>query len=197
MVKKIAVFLSGGGSNLQVLIDKQENLHGQIVLVVSNRQNAYGLTRAEKANIETAVIVNDDQAILELLRKKEVNLVVLAGYLAIVSSHLIAAYQNKIINIHPSLLPSFSGRGAYGIHVHKQVWQRGVKITGATVHFVNEGIDEGPIIMQEACDISDLQTPEEIQQRVLQLEHVILPKAIQAFCENRIEIKKGKVRIHE
>lgn len=197
MVKKIAVFISGGGSNLQVLIDKQESLHGEVVLVISNRQSAYGLTRAKKANIETAVIKNDDQAILELLREKEVDLIVLAGYLAIVSPKLIAAYPNKIINIHPSLLPSFSGKGAYGLHVHEQAWQRGVKVTGATVHFVNEGIDEGPIIMQEACDISDLQTPQEIQQRVLQLEHVILPQAIQAFCENRIEIKKGKVRIHE
>jgi phosphoribosylglycinamide formyltransferase-1 len=197
MVKKIAVFVSGGGSNLQVLIDKQESLHGEVVLVISNRQSAYGLIRAKKANIETAVIKNDDQAILELLRQKEVDLIVLAGYLAIVSSQLVAAYPNKIINIHPSLLPSFSGKGAYGIHVHEQAWQRGVKITGATVHFVNEGIDEGPIIMQEACDISDLQTPKEIQQRVLQLEHAVLPKAIQAFCENRIEIMKGKVSIHE
>lgn len=197
MVKKIAVFISGGGSNLQVIIDTQESLHGEVVLVISNRQSAYGLTRAKKANIETAVITNDDQAILELLREKEVDLIVLAGYLAIVSPQIIAAYPNKIINIHPSLLPSFSGKGAYGIHVHEQAMQRGVKITGATVHFVNEGIDEGPIIIQEACDITNLQTPEEIQQRVLQLEHVILPKAIQAFCENRIEIKKGKVRIHE
>lgn len=197
MVKKIAVFISGGGSNLQVIIDQQESLHGEVVLVISNRQSAYGLTRAKKANIETAVITKDDQAILELLREKEVDLIVLAGYLAIVSPKLIAAYPNKIINIHPSLLPSFSGKGAYGIHVHEQAMQRGVKITGATVHFVNEGIDEGPIIMQEACDISDLQTPQEIQQRIVQLEHVLLPKAIQAFCENRIEIKKGKVRIHE
>lgn len=197
MVKKIAVFISGGGSNLQVIMDKQESLHGEVVLVISNRQSAYGLTRAKQANIETAVIKNDDQAILELLQKKEVDLIVLAGYLAIVSSQVIDAYPNKIINIHPSLLPSFSGKGAYGIHVHEQAMQRGVKITGATVHFVNKGIDEGPIIMQEACDISDLQTPKEIQQRVLQLEHVLLPKAIQAFCENRIEIKKGKVRIHE
>lgn len=197
MVKKIAVFISGNGSNLQVIIDKQDHLHGQVVLVVSNRQNAYGLTRAKKANIETAVIINDDQAVLELLRQKEVDLVVLAGYLAIISPHLIAAYRNKIINIHPSLLPSFCGKGAYGIHIHEQVLQRGVKITGATVHFVTEGIDEGPIIMQEACDISDLQTAEEIQRRVLQLEHVMLPKVIQAFCENRIEIKKGMVCIHE
>jgi phosphoribosylglycinamide formyltransferase (EC 2.1.2.2) len=197
MVKKIAVFISGNGSNLQVIIDKQDHLHGQVVLVVSNRQNAYGLTRAKKANIETAVIINDDQAVLELLRQKEVDLVVLAGYLAIISPHLIAAYRNKIINIHPSLLPSFCGKGAYGIHIHEQVLQRGVKITGATVHFVTEGIDEGPIIMQEACDISDLQTAEEIQGRVLQLEHVMLPKVIQAFCENRIEIKKGMVCIHE
>lgn len=197
MVKKIAVLVSGSGTNLQAIIDQQNILNGEVVLVVSNRKNAYGLKRAEKANIDTAIIRNDDPAILKLLKEYEVDVVVLAGYLAILTPEFIAAYPNKIINIHPSLLPSFCGRGAYGLHVHEQALARGVKITGVTVHFVSEEVDGGPIILQEACDISDLTTAEDIQQRVLKIEHVILSKAIKAFCEDRIKIENGKVIVHE
>ncbi|MFV0394433.1 MAG: phosphoribosylglycinamide formyltransferase [Coprobacillaceae bacterium] len=196
MVKKIAVLVSGSGTNLQAIIDNQDTLHGEVVLVVSNRKNAYGLQRAKNANIETAVIRNDDETMIKLLQEREVDIVVLAGYLAILSPEFIAAYPNKIINIHPSLLPSFGGKGAYGLHVHEQALDRGVKITGATVHFVSEEVDGGPIIIQEACDISDLTTAEEIQQRVLKIEHVILSKAIKAICEDNITIEKGKVIIH-
>lgn len=193
MVKRIAVLVSGGGTNLQAIIDNQDKIHGKVVVVVSNRQNAYGLIRAQEANIETAIIKNDDLAMIHLLQEKEVDVVVLAGYLAILSPSFIAAYPNKIINIHPSLLPSFGGKGAYGIHVHEQAINRGVKITGATVHFVSDEVDGGPIIIQKACDISDLNTAADVQQRVLAIEHEILPKAVQAFCENRIKIEKGRV----
>jgi phosphoribosylglycinamide formyltransferase-1 len=197
MVKRIAVLISGSGTNLQAIIDNQGSLHGEVVLVVSNRKNAYGLERAKQANIETAIIRNDDAAMITLLQEKKVDIVVLAGYLAILTPAFIAAYPNKIINIHPSLLPSFGGKGAYGIHVHEQALARGVKITGVTVHLVSEEVDGGPIIGQEACDISDLSTAEEIQQRVLKIEHVILSKAIKAFCEDRIRIEKGKVIVNE
>ena len=135
---KIAVFVSGGGTDLQSVIDAIEanQINGKIVLVISNRKNAYGLERAKKAGIETAVVKKDDELIVKMLKEREVDLVVLAGYLAILSDVLIDAYPNKIINIHPSLIPSFCGPGYYGMHVHEAVLKRGVKVTGATVHFV-------------------------------------------------------------
>lgn len=194
---KIAVLVSGGGTNLQSIIDRCQDqyINGEIVLVVSNRKNAYGLTRAMHANIKTEVIRKNDELLISRLLEEQVDLVVLAGYLAILSEKFITTFKNKIINIHPSLIPSFCGAGYYGLHVHEAALKRGVKVSGATVHFVNEEVDGGPIILQEAVDISDLNTAEEIQNRVLEIEHRILPLAVKLYCENRIIIDKGRTII--
>lgn len=195
MVKKVAVLISGGGTNLQSIIDNQEDCMCRIELVISNRKNAYGLERAKLAGIKTAVIRNDDALIIKMLQELEIDLVVLAGYLAILSDAFIDKYKGRIINIHPALIPSFCGHGAYGIHVHEMALQRGVKVTGATVHYVSEVVDGGPIIVQEACAIDDLCTASEIQERVLQIEHRILPYAIKMFCKDRIVIEDERVKI--
>ena len=194
---KIAVFVSGGGTDLQSVIDAIEanQINGKIVLVISNRKNAYGLERAKKAGIETAVVKKDDELIVKMLKEREVDLVVLAGYLAILSDVLIDAYPNKIINIHPSLIPSFCGPGMYGMHVHEAVLQRGAKVSGATVHFVSNIVDGGPIIKQVACDISDLDTAEDIQKRVLEIEHKLLPEVVGLYCDNKIKIIDGKAKV--
>ena len=194
---KIAVFISGGGTDLQSVIDAVENksINGEIVLVVSNRKNAYGLERAKKAGIETAVIRKDDELIVKMLKERNVDLIVLAGYLAILTDVLIVAYPNKIINIHPSLIPSFCGPGYYGMHVHEKVLERGVKVTGATVHFVNGEVDGGPIILQEACNIDDLDNPEDIQARVLEIEHRILPTAVALYCDGKIVVENERAKV--
>ena len=194
---KIAVFVSGGGTDLQSIIDAIEanQINGKIVLVISNRKNAYGLERAKKAGIETAVVKKDDELIVKMLKEREVDLVVLAGYLAILSDVLIDAYPNKIINIHPSLIPSFCGPGMYGMHVHEAVLQRGAKVSGATVHFVSNIVDGGPIIKQVACDISDLDTADDIQKRVLEIEHKLLPEVVGLYCDNKIKIIDGKAKV--
>jgi phosphoribosylglycinamide formyltransferase-1 len=195
---RIAVFVSGGGTNLQSLIDYQnENklTNGKIVLVVSNKKDAYGLERARKNNIKT-LYTRQEEKIINALKENEVDLIVLAGYLAIISENLINMYENKIINIHPSLIPSFCGPGYYGIHVHNEAFNRGVKVSGATVHFVSKIVDGGPIILQEAIDISDCKSPEEIQQKVLlNVEHSILPKAVKLYCENKLKVENGRVEI--
>jgi phosphoribosylglycinamide formyltransferase-1 len=193
----IAVFVSGGGTDLQSIIDEVQKgtINGEIKLVVSNRAKAYGLVRAQNAHIETAVVRKDDQKIIELCKERNIDLIVLAGYLAILTDELIDAYPNQIINIHPSLIPSFCGPGYYGMHVHEEVFNRGVKVSGATVHFVSPVVDGGPIIKQEACDISDLKTPEEIQERVLEIEHRILPEVVRLYCDNKIVVKNGRVEI--
>ena len=195
---RIAVFVSGGGTNLQSLIDYQnENklTNGKIVLVVSNKKDAYGLERARKNNIKT-LYTRQEEKIINALKENEVDLIVLAGYLAIISENLINMYENKIINIHPSLIPSFCGPGYYGIHVHNEVFNRGVKVSGATVHFVSKIVDGGPIILQEAINISDCKSPEEIQQKVLlNVEHSILPKAVKLYCENKLKVENGRVEI--
>ena len=154
---KMAVFVSGGGTDLQSVIDACQSgqINGEIKLVVSNRKNAYGLTRASNAGIETAIVKNNDHLLVEMLKEREIDLIVLAGYLAILTDELIDAYPCKIINIHPSLIPSFCGPGFYGMHVHEAVLKRGVKVSGATVHFVSSEVDGGPIILQEECDIYD------------------------------------------
>ena len=146
-------------------------------------------------NIKTEVIRKNDELLISRLLEEQVDLVVLAGYLAILSEKFITTFKNKIINIHPSLIPSFCGAGYYGLHVHEAALKRGVKVSGATVHFVNEEVDGGPIILQEAVDISDLNTAEEIQNRVLEIEHRILPLAVKLYCENRIIIDKGRTII--
>ncbi len=193
----IAVFVSGGGTDLQSVIDACEKgqINGQIKLVISNRQNAYGLERAKKAGIETAVVKKDDALIVSMLKERDIDLVVLAGYLAILTDTLIDAYPNQIINIHPSLIPSFCGSGMYGMHVHDAVLKRGVKVSGATVHFVSSEVDGGPIIKQVACDISDLETAEDIQARVLEIEHRILPEVVGLYCDGRIKVENGKAKV--
>ncbi len=195
MVKKIAVLVSGGGSNLQAIIDNITDINGNIVLVVSNKESAFGLTRAQNANIPTKVISKDDEKLIQTLKEYEVDLVVLAGYLAILTPEFINAFKDKIINIHPSLIPSFCGKGAYGINVAKMALQRGVKITGVTIHFVSEIVDGGPIIAQRAVDIADLNTAEDIQQRVLKTEHELLPWVIKKYCDDEIIIEDGRVKI--
>ena len=194
---KIAVFVSGGGTDLQSVIDAVENgsINGEIVLVVSNRKNAYGLKRAELAGIETAVVRKDDEMLVKMLQERNVDLIVLAGYLAILTDVLIDAYPNKIINIHPSLIPSFCGPGFYGMHVHESVLARGVKVTGATVHFVSNEVDGGPIILQEACNIDDLDNASDIQARVLEIEHRILPKAVALFCDGKIVVENERAKV--
>ena len=194
---KIAVFVSGGGTNLQALIDaaKEKQINGEIVLVVSNRMKAYGLERARLAGID-ALCLKDEDLIIEELQKREVDLIVLAGYLAIVSDKLVKLYENKIINIHPSLIPAFCGPGYYGIHVHNAAFKRGVKVAGATVHFVSSEVDGGPIILQEAIDVSDCDSAESMQEKILlNVEHKILVKAIKLYCDNKIVVEDERVKI--
>jgi phosphoribosylglycinamide formyltransferase-1 len=193
----IAVFVSGGGTNLQSIIDAclENKINGQIKLVISNRKKAYGLERARLAGIK-AVWTKDEDEIISLLEEEQIDLIVLAGYLAIVSEKLINLYQNKIINIHPSLIPSFCGPGYYGIHVHEEVYKRGVKVSGATVHFVSAVVDGGPIILQQAIDISDCKSPEEIQEKILNnIEHNLLVKAVQLYCDHKLKVENERVEI--
>ena len=193
---KVAVFVSGGGTDLQSIIDACQNheINAEIKLVVSSRKKAYGLERARKAGIK-AEYIRDDEVLIQRLQEEEIELIVLAGYLAIVSDRLIELYQNRIINIHPSLIPSFCGPGFYGLHVHEAALKRGVKVSGATVHFVSPVVDGGPIILQEAVDISDLKTAEDIQARILEIEHRILPKAVGLFADKKIKIENERVEI--
>ena len=190
---RLAVLISGGGTDLQSIIDehKKGNINCEIALVISNRKSAYGLERAKQAGIPTACI-KDQKELLKKLQDEKIDFIVLAGYLAILQEDLIKAYPNKIINIHPSLIPSFCGPGMYGLHVHEAALAKGVKVSGATVHFVSEEVDGGPIIYQEAVSIADLDTAEAIQKRVLEIEHKILPMVVRYYCEDRIRIEKGR-----
>lgn len=192
----IAVCVSGGGTDLQSIIDACEagKINGQIRLVISNRKKAYGLERARLHGIQAEWIKDEDE-ILKRVEEEKIDVVVLAGYLAIVGDKLIEKYKNRIINIHPSLIPSFCGPGFYGMHVHEAVFKRGVKVSGATVHFVTGEVDGGPIILQRAVDISDLETPEDIQARVLEIEHEILPEAVALYCEGRVSVENERVKI--
>ena len=194
---KIAVLISGSGTNLQSLIDAYLNkeINGEITLVVSNRKNAYGLERAKNAGIK-AMHIKDEDLLIQTLQEEKIDLIVLAGYLAIVSDKLINLYENRIINIHPSLIPSFCGNGFYGIHVHEHAFNRGVKVSGATVHFVSNVVDGGPIILQRAIDISDCNSPEEIQLKILyNIEHKILVEAVKLYCDNKLKIENERVLI--
>lgn len=192
----IAVCVSGGGTDLQSIIDACEagKINGQIRLVISNRKKAYGLERARLHGIQAEWIKDEDE-ILKRFEDEKIDVVVLAGYLAIVGDKLLAQYKNRIINIHPSLIPSFCGPGFYGMHVHEAVFKRGVKVSGATVHFVTGEVDGGPIILQRAVDISALETPEDIQARVLEIEHEILPEAVALYCEGRVSVENERVKI--
>lgn len=194
---RIAVFVSGGGTNLQALIDavKNNEINGEIALVISSKETAFGLERARTANIK-AEFIKEEKIIIQRLKEEKIDLIVLAGYLSIVGEELVNLYKNKIINIHPSLIPSFSGPGYYGIRVHKKVFERGVKVSGATVHFVSNEVDGGPIILQEAIDISNASSPEEIQKLILEnIEHKILKKAVGLFCDNKLKIENERVTI--
>lgn len=206
-MKNIAVFISGGGTNLQAIINATENkeINAKIKLVFSNKKNAYGLERAKKANIETLYLNRKnfskseeyDEEILKVLKEKDIDLIVLAGYLGILTSKLISNYRGRIINIHPSLIPSFCGSGFYGEHVHKAVIKEGVKITGATTHFVDEIIDGGAIIMQDTVPVQMNDDYKSIAAKVLEVEHKILVKTVKAFCENRIIFKENGAFITE
>ncbi|MGN0509797.1 MAG: phosphoribosylglycinamide formyltransferase [Ruminococcus sp.] len=206
-MKNIVVLVSGGGTNLQALIDAQnrgEIKNGKISCVISSNPNAYALTRAENNKIPTEVIRRKnfaefdeyDNALTELLMSKNADVVVLAGFMTILGSKVISAFENKIINIHPSLIPSFCGEGYYGLRVHEAALEKGVKVTGATAHFVNEVCDGGPIIIQKAVEIKNGDTPEVLQKRVMeQAEWKILPKAVSLFCEDKIIVKDNKTEI--
>lgn len=193
----IAVLVSGSGTNLQAIIDacEKNEINGKVKVVISNRKKAYGLERAKNHNIN-ALWIKDEDEIIKTLQEEKIELIVLAGYLAIVSEKLINLYENKIINIHPSLIPSFCGPGFYGIHVHEHAFSRGVKVSGATVHFVSTVVDGGPIILQESIDISECKTPEEIQLKILNnIEHKLLVKAVKLYCDNKLKINNERVEI--
>ena len=191
---KIAVLVSGGGTNLQALIDAQNSgiIHsGEIVLVISNHADAYALTRAEKAGIESLYISKKElktqedfeNAIMTALEERGIDLIVLAGFMSILSERFTARYDHRILNIHPSLIPSFCGQGFYGLHVHEAALAKGVKVTGATVHFVNEIPDGGEIIAQKAVEVQDGDTPEVLQRRVMeQAEWIILPQSVERIA---------------
>lgn len=200
----IAVFVSGGGTNLQALIDAQargEIKNGRITFVLASNDQAYALERARRAGIEAAVVSRRayatkeayDRAVLDALEGRDIGLIVLAGFLSILGTDVIRRYENKIINVHPSLIPLFCGDGFYGKRVHRAVLDSGMKVTGATVHFVNEITDGGAIILQKAVPIEPGDTEDILQYRVMRLaEWEILPKAVSLFCEGRIRIEDGR-----
>lgn len=204
---RVTVLVSGGGTNLQAIIDsiadgKIQNT--QIVRVISNNPNAYALTRAEKAGIEGVCISPKNfenrelfnEALISAIDEVDTELVVLAGCMVVLPPSLVSKYSGRIINIHPALIPSFCGKGFYGLHVHEEVLKRGVKLTGATVHFVDEGTDTGPIILQKAVAVEQDDTPEILQRRVMeQAEWIIMPQAIDLIAAGRVEIVDGKVII--
>ncbi len=204
---RIGVLVSGGGTNLQAIIDgiKEESItNASIEVVISNNKNAYALERAKNSGIDAVCISPKNYekreefntALIEKLDEYKLDLVVLAGCLVVLPAELIRKYSNRIINIHPSLIPSFCGKGYYGLKVHEEALRRGVKVTGATVHFVDEGTDTGPIIFQKAVDIEDDDTAEVLQRRVMeQAEWVIMPKAINYIANNRLKIIDGKVKV--
>ena len=195
---KIGVLISGGGTNLQAIIDGCENksINGEVKVVISNKEEAYGLERARNHKI-TAICEKDENKIIEILKENEVELVILAGYLKIVSPKLVNEYRNKIINIHPSLIPAFCGKGYYGEKVHQGVIDYGAKVTGATVHFVDEGADTGPIIMQKTVEVKQDDDAKKLATRVLEVEHEILTKSISMFCENKLTVNGRRVYIND
>lgn len=204
---RVAVLVSGGGTNLQAIIDAVEAgmiTNTEIVGVISNNKNAFALERAAKHGIPGLCISPKDfetreefnQALLNKLNELKVDLIVLAGFLVVIPELMIKEYRNRIINIHPSLIPSFCGTGFYGLKVHEAALERGVKVVGATAHFVDEGTDTGPIILQKAVDVEDGDTPQILQRRVMeQAEWKILPQAINLIANGKIEVTEGKVTI--
>ena len=206
-MKKIAVLVSGGGTNLQALIDAQHAgkiVGGEIVAVISSDPTAYALQRAANANIPGYVVSRKDYpsnramtaALVDQLKALEIDLVVLAGFMTILTEEMVQAYPNAIINIHPALIPSFCGPGCYGLHVHEKALAYGVKISGATVHFVSEECDGGPIIIQKSVDVLPDDTPEVLQHRIMeQCEWKILPRAVSLFCQDKLRVEGRVVRV--
>ena len=206
---KIAVFVSGGGTNFEALINAQENgkiPHGEIVLMVSSSRTAYALKRAENHGIKSVVCSKKElgsqesfeEEILKNLEENDIQLIVLAGFMSILSNEFTKKYENRILNIHPSLIPSFCGEGFYGLHVHEAALKKGVKVTGATVHIVNEIPDGGPIIMQKAVYIEENDTPEILQKRVMeQAEWKILPESVELMCSGKVKIENGRTYCNE
>ena len=206
---RIAVLVSGGGTNLQALIDAQgrgELKNGTIAAVISSREGAYALERARAAGIPGYVVArkhfssNRDMtlALVDKLKELDIGLVVLAGFLHILTEEMVAAYPNAILNVHPALIPSFCGAGYYGLHVHEKALAYGVKVTGATVHFVNEEPDGGPIVLQKAVAVREGDTPEVLQRRVMEeAEWIILPQAVSLFCQDRLTVEGRIVHIKE
>ena len=206
-IKKIGVLVSGGGTNLQALIDAEADGRlgqGKISLVISSKPEVYALERAAKANIEAIVIARRDfdsiaeysVALADALCEREIDLVVLAGFLTIIDETMYERFPNRIINVHPALIPSFCGKGYYGLRVHEVALERGVKVSGATVHIVTPECDAGPIILQKAVEVKEGDTPEILQRRIMEeAEWKILPEAVKLFCEDRIIVEDGKVHI--
>ena len=209
MKTKIAVLVSGGGTNLQALIDAEKSgviKSGKLSLVISSNPSAYAITRAEMANIPVAIVAKKEygtqeafeKKMIELLKEYDIDMIILAGFMNILTANFIKTYENRIINVHPSLIPSFCGKGFYGLHVHEAALSYGVKVTGATVHFVNEIPDGGKIIMQKAVYINEDDTPETLQRRVMEeAEWKILPMAVKLFCQDKIKVIDGKTIISE
>ena len=206
---RVAVLVSGGGTNLQAIIDAVENgtiTNTELVGVISNNKNAYALKRAGNHQIPAQCVSPKDfetreefnKVFLEKVDELKPDLIVLAGFLVVIPKQMIEKYRNRIINIHPSLIPSFCGTGYYGLKVHEGVLSRGVKVTGATVHFVDEGTDTGPIILQKAVEVEQDDTPEILQRRVMeQAEWIIMPKAINLIANGKVSVVDGRVRIDE
>ena len=205
--KKIAVLVSGGGTNLQALIDAQgrgELGNGRITLVIASKPGVYALERAANAGIEGRVLARKDydsiaaysKALADEMTAAGIDLVVLAGFLTIIDEQVYEAFPNKILNVHPALIPSFCGKGFYGLHVHEAALEKGVKVSGATVHIVTPECDAGPIILQKAVAVMQDDTPEVLQRRIMEeAEWKILPEAVRLFCEDRITVENNKVYI--
>ena len=202
---KIGVLISGGGTNLQAIIDNIDSgyINGKVGLIISNKKDAYGLVRGQKSDIESLYVnpkdyesnKDYDLRLIKEFKDRDIDLVVLAGYLKILSREFIQEFQNRVINIHPSLIPSFCGDGYYGEKVHQGVLDYGCKVTGATVHIVDEGTDTGPIILQKSVELEEDETVESLQQKVLEIEHKILVEAIKLYCDNRISVVGRRVKI--
>jgi phosphoribosylglycinamide formyltransferase-1 len=206
-MKRIAVLVSGGGTNLQALIDAQgrgELVNGEIAAVIASNPNAYALERAKKAGIPGYVVARNEYgssremtvALVERLQSLSIDLVVLAGFMTILTEEMVQAYPNAILNVHPALIPSFCGAGYYGLHVHEKALEYGVKVSGATVHFVTEEPDGGPIVLQKAVEVQADDTPETLQRRIMEeAEWKLLPQAVSLFCQDRLKVEGRIVRI--
>lgn len=208
-MKNIVVLVSGGGTNLQALIDaeKRDELgNGRITCVISSKPDAYALERAKNNGIKTVVLTRKDyadvtaysKAMTEALLAEKADLVVYAGFMTILDEQVCSAFPYKMMNVHPALIPSFCGKGFYGLHVHEAALAKGVKLSGATVHFVTEECDGGPIILQKAVEVRNGDTPETLQKRIMEeAEWIILPKAVQLFCDDKIAVIDGKAVVNE